>query len=33
MAFSLKDFCEPGDTYTNFSTGERITVETEEEEK
>lgn len=23
MAFSLRDFCEPGDTYTDFSTGDR----------
>ena len=26
MAFSLRDFCEPGDTYADLTTGERYTV-------
>lgn len=27
MAFSLRDFCEPGDEYVNFATGEREAIE------
>lgn len=24
--FTLRDFCEPGDSYTNFVTGEQETI-------
>jgi hypothetical protein len=27
--FSLKDFCEPGDEYVDFATGERTVIEDE----
>lgn len=28
MALSLRDFCEPGDTYVDFTTGERTVIGT-----
>lgn len=26
MAFTLRDFCDPGDEYVDFTTGERVIV-------